>query len=496
MKTIFYFIFIAIFIISGWNCTTKPVEQKPDIQKIFSHLQENIATIIKNIEPSMIYAEIGGGRTVSAMSGVILSSSGDIFLPTFLKRDAPERIQVWLNEKEYPAILVESDERLKMSIVRIQPDTPITPISFADAYTVQTGQMVIGVVNGGKANDFRLLVDVGFVRGWSDEGEFDQIQSSGITTNLGAVMMTLDGKIVALQLKSPGSSEYGRILPQGWIVSNELQRGVSKLLSKSAQKKDAPETEEEKEKGKPWLGFGWAPINEDYAELIGMPKKAILVRYVVKNSPMEQGGLKEGDLITEVDNKPLTKIGAKALESQFIKYLNPEPDREITFKVIRRDRSGAAEGEPRPHGRETATLSARGGLPKAFGTGEQEKDCFRKVKFGKKPEPKEVRAEDIGVVVQAITESDYYERNLLSREGVLVNNVLPGSPSSASTGRVSLISRNDIIVELNKTTVRDITDFINALETIRREKAGVVLVKIAKGAQTSFVALNLKTGQK
>ncbi|MFH1231472.1 MAG: PDZ domain-containing protein [Planctomycetota bacterium] len=458
-----YSVVIVLAIFFGWSCTTaKPPEQKPDTKKILDSLQDEINKAVKIIQPSLVYAELGGGRSVSNMTGLVISPDGQIFLPTYLKRDSSDRLQIWMNEKEYEASLVQSDDRLKMSIVKIQTDIPLTPVNFGNAYVTQPGQFVIGVVNGGKPNDFRLFVDVGFIRGRSDEGEFDQIQSIGLTSNQGAVMMTLDGMIIAVQLKSSGASDYGRTSPQGWIVSNEITKGISKLITKLSVEKSNVSSEEEKEKMTPWLGFGWAPINEDYAEVMKLPKKSIIVRYVMKNSPIERAGLKEEDLIVEIDNKPLTKIGSKALESQFIKYIDPEIDREITFKVLR--------------GTDYLVL---------------------KTKFVKKPEPKEFRAEDIGIAVQEITDADYYQMGLLTRKGVLVNNVLPGSPAAATvSGYMSLIRRDDVIIELNRTPVLSIEDFINVVETIRREKLSVVLVKIANGPQTSFVALNLKAGKK
>lgn len=463
MMRFLYSVIVVLAIFLVWSCTaTKPPEQKPDAKKILASLQDEIGKAIKIVEPSLVFAEIGGGRSVSSMTGLVISTDGQIFLPTYLKRDSSDRLQIWMNEKEYEASLLQSDDRLKISIVKIQTDIPLTPVNFGNAYLTQPGQFILGVVNGGKPSDFRLFVDAGFIRGESDEGEFDQLQSIGLTSNQGAVMMTLDGIIIAVQLKASGVSDYGRTSPQGWIVSNEISKGISKLNAKLVAEKNDTATEEEKEKTTPWLGFGWAPINEDYAEVMKFPKKSIIVRYVIKNSPVALAGLKENDLIVEIDNKPLTKIGSKALEAQFVKYIAPEINREITFKVLR--------------GTDYLVLKA---------------------KFVKKPEPKEFRAEDIGIAVQEITDADYYQRGLLTQKGVLVNSVLPGSPADARvSGYSSLIHRDDVIIELNRTPLSSIEDFINVVETIRREKLSVVLVKIANGPQTSFVALNLKAGKK
>jgi S1-C subfamily serine protease len=456
---------VILFIIAVTGCSAPPPEQKPDASKILTSLQEEINKAVKGIEPSLVYAELSGARSVSSMTGMVISSDGKILLPTYLSRiGVTERVQVYLQEKEYEASLVQADDRLKISIVKIQTESSLSAVNLGNAYLTQPGQFVIGVVNGGKNNDFRTFVDVGFIRGMSDDAEFDQVYSLGLTVNPGAVMLTLDGKVIAAQLKGSGTSDYARTKPEGWIISNEIQKCLSKLLAKSSSEKEKV-SEEEKQKVRPWLGFGWSPINEDYAEMTGFPKKSILVRYVIKNSPIEKDGLRPDDLILEVDNKPLTKIGSKALEQQFIKYIDPEVDREIIFKVLRPPEADKFE-----------TIKSR---------------------FIKKPETREFRAEDIGVVVQEITDTTLYERNLLIINGVLVNNVIQGSPASASSsGHNSMINRDDVIVEINRMAISNIDDFIKAIEAIRREKPAVILLKLAIGSRTSFVAINLKAGKK
>src|SRR3989339_865381 len=149
MRFIFYLIMLSA-VISGWSCATPPVEQKPDVPKILNALQDDINKAVKIIEPSLVYAEIGSGRNVSGMTGLVVSSSGDIMLPGYLKQDSYDRVEVWVsaeggsasggNYTEYEASLVQSDERLRVSLMKIQTEAPLTPVSFADAYVVQTGQ--------------------------------------------------------------------------------------------------------------------------------------------------------------------------------------------------------------------------------------------------------------------------------------------------------------------------------------------------------------------
>jgi len=453
----------------GTGCATKIVQVQPTPMETMVALQQEIAKTVKLVQPGLIYAELNSGKNVSNMTALALSADGQILLPIELKKDASNRIQVWINEKEYEASLVQSDDRLKISIVKIEPETPLTPVNFADAYQVKPAQMIVGLNNSGINNDFKIYVDTGFARGLSDDGEYDELEVMGLASNKGSALINLDGAIIAWQIQNAGSGEYANSRADGWVISNEIQKSVSKLLAKAATDKENIAGEDEKEKTRPWLGFHWAPINEDYAELMGLPKKCIVVRHVIENSPLATAGLKDDDLVMEVDGKPFTKFGTRALEAQFVKFVSPELNKEITFKVLRLSASQAG-------GKEMLTVSA---------------------KFTNKPEPKEFRAEDIGVVVQNLSDADVYDRGLFVRSGVLVNSIVPGSPAGSIVGRSYVINRDDVIVELNKTPIKDITEFIAVVETIRREQLPVVLMKIAgSGGHTSYVALNLKSNSR
>ena len=76
-----YSLVIVLAIFFGWSCTTaKPPEQKPDAKKILDSLQVEINKAVKIIEPGLVYAELGGGRATAGMTGLVISSDGQIFI--------------------------------------------------------------------------------------------------------------------------------------------------------------------------------------------------------------------------------------------------------------------------------------------------------------------------------------------------------------------------------------------------------------------------------
>ena len=131
MKRFIFSLVMVSAVISVWSCATPPIAPRPDVPKILTALQDDINKAVQSIEPSLVYAEIGSGRNVFGMTGLVLSSSGEIMIPVYLKKDSYDRVEVWLSDNEYEASLVQSDERLRVSIIKINAETPLTPVNFA-----------------------------------------------------------------------------------------------------------------------------------------------------------------------------------------------------------------------------------------------------------------------------------------------------------------------------------------------------------------------------
>jgi len=108
-----------------------------------------------------------------------------------------------------------------------------------------------------------------------------------------------------------------------------------------------------------------------------------------------------------------------------------------------------------------------------------------------------MRAEDLGVTVCGISDSEVYARNLYAERGVLVTEVHRGSPAATSgTLRQTLISKDDVILELAGLPTANIVAFGKVLEGIRRARPPVVLVKYQRGRMTGYAGLNLAIGEK
>ena len=79
----------------------------------------------------------------------------------------------------------------------------------------------------------------------------------------------------------------------------------------------------------PQLGFNSAPMSAQLAAYFGATGGGVLVNYVRDNSPALKAGLRAGDVIVAIDNKPVG--GALSL----MNAIDSKPGGSFTLKVIR-----------------------------------------------------------------------------------------------------------------------------------------------------------------
>lgn len=427
-------------------------------EKIIATFPEIVESVSSIIKPSVVYVKVTNTqRGYLELNGLIISQDGQILIPLYIKRDELEKVQVWVDKDEYDALLVQSDERYSISILKIEPKTSLKPAIIGDGKAVKEGEWLIGVCSLGKEYDYQKVIDIGIVSGRLEGAIYDEFLLRVSDVKAGMPFVNLKGEVVGF-----GPSFQMRGGPNRVVLINQIKEKKDKLIAKAKEGKEKTLSEKiDAEKKKPWLGIIHGLLNEEYAEAKNFSKESILVKHVFSNSPAAEGGLEPGDLIIEVDGQAITKSGERAIQ-QFDRLQESELNREITFKVLR-----------------------------------ENKTRLIKCKFGPKPEPKEFKAEDLGITVKEITDIEYYEGNLAVKEGILVTGVERGSAAATSDvfGR-PLITNNDVIVEFYRIPTRTFDEFIKAVDTMRREKPEVVSVKLWRGNRITHVALNLKIGKR
>ena len=403
-------------------------------------------------------AESGLQRRDAVVDGMVVSPDGKVLIPIVLQPNTVHRIRAWVGGKEYSADFVKADKRLGMSLIKVAPGAgSCDPAPWSSRQAPERGEWLVALTATGEDTDFQVFADLNFVRGRLIQ-EFDRLLLSGQDALQrgggffpGTVIADLDGNVVGIVPANDRNKA---------LVLTDMRARLDRLLAPPvapAPGKDA----EDPDKQTPWIGVTMMAINEDYAEASGLPKEAVWIRETCHDSPAEKAGFKPADLIVGVDGKALSLKGGRALDNLF-KLMSPEIGREIRLDIL------------------------RGGQPKTLA-------C----RFDKAPEPKELKADDLGVQVQEVTDNIFYSTpNLYQRDGVRVTEVVRGSPASTSNAfRESLINPGELILELDGIPTPTLEAFSNALEAMRKRGNPIVLVKLRNGNTTSYQAMNLKLKQ-
>lgn len=446
-----------------WGCAVHPPASARQGKAVFSALQQAVEAAGSQVKSTLVLVKlettsdtqppVTSGRTIiirgssspASLGGIILTDQGHVLVPRTIKLDQDMRITVFVGDDEFNARPLKTDSALDMTILKLDADESFQPLDISRGADLSLGEWALVLKAGDEDLDYQSQALLGVCQG-ERVGPYRRFllnQSLGALN--GALVVNLSGQVV-------GFVDDGVVL-----ALNDVRDDLQRLLD-DATNRISPD-EDKKKQG--WLGAIFQPVNKDYARARNLSASSLLVLHVVGNSPAAAAGLRSGDMIVALNGKPLRMTGSRLLD-YFSKSLHPRTGEKFLLTVLR----GGASLE----------LS---------GT------------FAKMPEPDTLRAEDLGVTVSGITESEFFSKNLATDKGVLVTDVHRGSPAANSGSlRQTLLSSRDIIIELAGHPTPTIEAFGAALENIRRDRPPVVLVKYYRGCLTGYAGLNLALGEK
>jgi len=283
--------------------------------------------VVPKIEKGKRKTKIGGG------SGFIVSPDGYILTSNHVVADTEADYTVIFEpEKKYPAKIISRDPISDIAILKIE-DKKLPYLELADSDKIELGEEVLAV--GNALGEFHDTVSFGIVSG----------MSRTITAFSGLTSQTaqLQGLIQTDAAINPGNSG-------GPLVNMEAKAiGINTALVMTAQnigfaipinyaKKDLEEVRRYGRIKRPFLGIKYIILNKEIAKYHKLVRDygALIVREVlgeravIKGSTAEKAGLKEYDIILEINGE---KINEKnPLANLLQKYKIGE---EISLKILR-----------------------------------------------------------------------------------------------------------------------------------------------------------------
>lgn len=236
-------------------------------------------------------------------SGVIISADGYIVTNNHVVADADE-LTVTLNDnKEYSARIIGTDKASDLALIKIDGKN-LPAITIANSDDIKVGEWVLAV-----GNPFNLTntVTAGIVsakaRSLYQNGVESFIQTDAAINpgNSGGALVNTRGELIginAMLYSQTGSfSGYGFAIPtsiMNKVVADLKQYGTVQRALIGIQGQDVKNyVDAKKDKGEDiYLGT----------------MEGIYVAKVTEESAAEEAGMKEGDVITAIDGKPVNKM--------------------------------------------------------------------------------------------------------------------------------------------------------------------------------------------
>ncbi len=380
-------------------------------------------------------------RGMGMGSGVIVSPDGHIITNNHVV-DGAKEVQVTLPDKrEYTGKIVGADPRTDLAVVKIE-DRNLPSVPWGDSSTLQVGDYVLAVGNPFGLNS---TVTLGIVSalgrgrmGITQYEDFIQTDAAINPGNSGGALVNTRGELVGINTAI--FSQTGGYQGVGFAVPASMARPVAESLVKSGKVVRG------------YLGVGIQELTPELAASFGATHpKGALVSDVTEDSPAEQGGLKQGDVIVAYHGLPVedpaalqravtaTPIGTKAK----LKVLRDGHAHEVTVVV------------------------------------------------GEQPAMRTARAEDAdsadhalaGIEVQPLDRETTRALGLNEKtKGVVVTQVEPGSTADRAG-----LAAGDVIQEVNRQPVRSLKDYERVTAELKKDQR--VLLRINRRGASLFLAV-------
>ncbi|MEE8321865.1 MAG: DegQ family serine endoprotease [Gammaproteobacteria bacterium] len=372
-------------------------------------------------------------KTQSLGSGVIVDAKRGLVLTNNHVIANAIQITVTLRDgRQLEAELVGTDPETDVAVIKI-PAGNLAELKTTDSEQLRVGDFVVAI-----GNPFGLgqTVTSGIISALSRSGlgiegyeDFIQTDASINPGNSGGALVNLRGELVGINtaLFSQGGGNIGI----GFAIPINLALQIMEQLLESGEVKRG------------FLGVAAQDLNPDLAEAFGLERqRGAIITQILEDSPASKAGLKTGDIIVSINDKPVKN--ASDVRNRI--GLLPAGGK-IEFVILR---NGVQK-------KLTATITEGTESPGG--------------------DPRAVNERLEGVSVSNIREDSPYYGKV---EGVDVVNVQRGSIAWRHGLR-----RGDIITSVNRAPVRDLDEFLRAVN----KKEGALLLHILRGNTAAFLVI-------
>ncbi|WP_104098525.1 DegQ family serine endoprotease [Stutzerimonas kunmingensis] len=373
-------------------------------------------------------------------SGFIISEDGYVLTNNHVVADADEIIVRLPDRSELEAKLIGADPRSDVAVLKVEgKGLPTVKIGRSDE--LKAGEWVLAI---GSPFGFDHTVTAGIVsatgRSLPNESYVPFIQTDVAINpgNSGGPLFNLDGEVIGIN--SQIFTRSGGFMGLSFAIPIDVAMDVANQLR----------TEGKVSRG--WLGVVIQEVNKDLAESFGLERPAgALVAQVMDGGPAARGGLRVGDVILSLNDKPIVM---SADLPHLVGAL--KPGSTARMEVVR-------DGDRKMLDVKIGAMPEEGEAVAASGGGQERSD------------------NRLGVKVTELT--DEQKKSLDLPGGVVITEILNGP--AAMIG----LRPGDVITHLNNQAINSATTFARVAEQLPKNRS--VSMRVLRQGRASFITFKL-----
>ncbi|TKF43833.1 Do family serine endopeptidase [Vibrio lentus] len=362
-------------------------------------------------------------------SGVIIDAKKGHIVTNYHVINGADDIKVKLHDgREYDAELIGGDQMSDIALLKLEKAKNLTQIKVADSDKLRVGDFSVAI-----GNPFGLgqTVTSGIVSALGRSGlnlenfeNFIQTDAAINSGNSGGALVNLNGELIGINTAILGPN--GGNVGIGFAIPSNMMKNLTEQILDFGEVKRG------------MLGVQGGEVTSELAEALGYESsKGAFVSQIVPESAADKAGLKAGDIIVSVNGKRIDTFS------------------ELRAKV-------ATLGA----GKQIELGVIRDGKSKNF-------DVTLGESTNSKTQAEKLHEGLAGAELTNTNESDV-------ATGVKVSSVAQGSPAEAYQ-----LLKDDIIIGVNRQTVKNLAQFREILE----KQPGVLALNIQRGDRTIYLVI-------
>ena len=278
------------------------------IEGVANKVSQSVVSIVSKSQKGTKYFSSGFG-SASAGTGIIVSENGYILTNKHVVEGSSDISVVTNDGNSYDNVeIITTDPLSDIAILKISNAKGLKAAELGDSKALNIGQQVIAI--GNALGEYDGTVTSGIISGIGRT--VNASSDDGATKETLTDMIQTDAAINSGNSGGPLVNAQGQVVGVNTAVASEAQ-GIGFAIPISSVKGILKSIAEGKTPNRAYLGANYISVNPQVQKAynLNVSKGALIKnrngKSVISGSPAQKAGLKDGDIITKIDDIEISK---------------------------------------------------------------------------------------------------------------------------------------------------------------------------------------------